>query len=89
MDVGTLKRAARWLAVSTVGATLVVAGIAMLFVPGPGLLVIAAGLAVLSIEFLWARRLREETLSRIRDAREARQRRASDGATSERETDAA
>ena len=64
-----MKRLARWLAVSTVGATLIVAGAAMLFLPGPGLLVIAAGLAVLSIEFLWARRLKERTLRRLHDAR--------------------
>lgn len=70
--MGVLKRAARWLAVSTVGSILVVAGVAMLFIPGPGLLVLVAGLAVLSIEFLWAQRLRERTLRRLRDMRPAR-----------------
>jgi tellurite resistance protein TerC len=32
-------------------------GIAFLVLPGPGLLVIPLGLAVLAIEFLWARDL--------------------------------
>ena len=35
---------------------LLVAGIAMLVLPGPGWLTIAAGLAVLATEFAWARR---------------------------------
>ena len=32
------------------------AGIAMLALPGPGWLTIAAGLAILATEFVWARR---------------------------------
>lgn len=74
-----MKRVARWVAVSTVGSILLVAGIAMLFLPGPGLLVLVAGLAVLSIEFLWAQRLRERTLRRLRDLRDSRTDRADDG----------
>jgi len=48
--------------VAAVGAALLVAGLAMLVLPGPGLLVLAAGLAVLAVEFHWARRL----LARVR-----------------------
>lgn len=54
----------RWAAVNgrralvfLVGALLCVLGAAMLVLPGPGLLVLVAGLAVLSIEFAWARHL--------------------------------
>ena len=39
------------------GFALMAAGTAMLVLPGPGLLVIAAGLAILAREFHWARRL--------------------------------
>ena len=39
-----------------IGVVLVVAGIVMLILPGPGLLVILIGLALLATEFLWARR---------------------------------
>ena len=42
--------------VAFVGGALLVAGAAMLVLPGPALVVIPAGLAVLAIEFLWARR---------------------------------
>ena len=39
------------------GFVLLVAGIAMIALPGPGWLTIAAGLAILAGEFIWARRL--------------------------------
>lgn len=90
--MGVLKRAARWIAVSTVGSILVIAGIAMLFIPGPGLLVLVAGFAVLSIEFLWAQRLRERTVRRLRDIRPARSVGPDDASTtpaSSRDSDAA
>jgi uncharacterized protein (TIGR02611 family) len=38
------------------GLGLLVAGTVMVFVPGPGWLTIAAGLALLANEFPWARR---------------------------------
>ncbi|MER3521247.1 MAG: TIGR02611 family protein [Acidimicrobiia bacterium] len=40
-----------------VGLTVVLAGIAMLVLPGPGWLTIIAGLGLLATEYLWARRL--------------------------------
>jgi hypothetical protein len=40
----------------TVGWVLLVLGVAALVLPGPGLLMIAAGLTVLSQQYLWARR---------------------------------
>ena len=39
-----------------VGFTLLAAGAAMLLLPAPGLVTIAIGLAILSAEFVWARR---------------------------------
>jgi uncharacterized protein (TIGR02611 family) len=39
------------------GSGLLVAGVAMLALPGPGWLTIAAGLALLASEFTWARNL--------------------------------
>jgi len=40
-----------------IGASVVVIGIIMIFTPGPAIVVIPAGLAILATEFLWARRL--------------------------------
>jgi tellurite resistance protein TerC len=55
-------RAARRVVVGVVGTTVLALGVAMLVLPGPGLMVIPAGLAILASEFVWARRW----LNRIR-----------------------
>jgi uncharacterized protein (TIGR02611 family) len=44
-------------AVTLVGVCLVLGGIALMPLPGPGMLVVVAGLAVLATEYVWARRL--------------------------------
>jgi len=44
------------------GFTVVLVGLAMLVLPGPGLLVMAAGFAMLALEFAWAERVLERTL---------------------------
>ena len=46
---------ARRIAISIVGGTVLLIGIAMLVLPGPGLVVIPLGLAILGVEFAWAR----------------------------------
>ena len=43
--------------VAVVGGTIFLVGLLMLVLPGPGLLVLLLGLAVLGSEFVWARRL--------------------------------
>ncbi len=48
-------RAARRIVVAVVGVTVVLIGVVMLLTPGPGLVVIPLGLAILSIEFAWAK----------------------------------
>ena len=50
-----LYRTARKIAIALIGATLLLIGIALLVLPGPGMLTIMAGLAVLAAEFAWAR----------------------------------
>jgi uncharacterized protein (TIGR02611 family) len=42
--------------IALMGGTVVLMGVAMLVLPGPGALVIAGGLAILATEFIWARR---------------------------------
>ena len=46
---------ARRIVVTVVGATVLLIGLVMIVTPGPGLIVIPIGLAILSIEFAWAR----------------------------------
>jgi uncharacterized protein (TIGR02611 family) len=45
-----------------VGATVTLAGVAMLVTPGPALVVIPIGLAMLALEFAWAERLLDRAL---------------------------
>lgn len=64
-----LLRASRVVAVSTAGFTLVAIGLVLVFTPGPGMVAIIAGLALLATEYLWARRLRDGLLERVGDLR--------------------
>lgn len=47
------------LAILVVGVAVLVAGLIMLVAPGPGVVVIVAGLAILATEFTWAEILLE------------------------------
>lgn len=49
--------------IAVVGVTVVLLGMVMIVTPGPALVVIPIGLAILAIEFTWARRW----LSRLRE----------------------
>lgn len=50
------------------GAVVVLAGVAMLALPGPGWGTIILGLAILATEFAWARRLRATTVRKVKAA---------------------
>ena len=78
----------RRLLVTLGGGLLLLAGAAMLVLPGPGLLVIAAGLGVLATEFLWARRMLDGVKARLpaRPKRRASRSRAGRGTRVRRET---
>lgn len=49
------------------GLALVILGLFLLVLPGPGILTIAGGLAVLAIDFVWARRTLDWMKHRYRD----------------------
>jgi len=59
-----LYRNARKVIVAIIGGTVILIGIALLFLPGPGTPTIIAGLAILGAEFaiarLWLRRLKKQ-----------------------------
>ena len=46
---------ARKIVVAVIGSTIVLFGIALIFLPGPGSIVTPLGLVVLASEFAWAR----------------------------------
>ena len=56
-------RAVKTIITSVLGFTVIAIGTALLVLPGPGLVVIALGLFILSAEFVWAKRL----LDRMKD----------------------
>lgn len=48
-------KAARRIVIAVVGVTVLIIGVVMIVTPGPALVLIPVGLAILSIEFAWAR----------------------------------
>jgi uncharacterized protein (TIGR02611 family) len=56
------------LGVTVIGFIVLLAGVIMLVTPGPGLLVVLAGLAVLAREYVWAERSLERIRHRAEDA---------------------
>ena len=74
-------RMARRIVVLVVGGTVLLVGAALIVLPGPAFIVIPIGLAILSIEFAWARRWLKKIRQTISDnaaklqARKAEERR--------------
>lgn len=56
-----IARNAKRLMILILGAAVLMAGIAMLALPGPGVLVIILGLVILATEFAWAERMLDRT----------------------------
>ncbi len=47
---------ARRIVITVVGVTVLLVGLVLVFLPGPAVIVIPAGLAILGVEYAWARR---------------------------------
>jgi uncharacterized protein (TIGR02611 family) len=67
-QAGSLRRLLRRLAVGFVGSVVVVAGLLLVPLPGPGWAVVFAGVALLGTEFSWADRLLREVRRRLTPA---------------------
>ena len=61
-------RKARRLITAVVGFTVLFAGVAMIVLPGPAIVVIPAGLAILASEFVWAKRLLKKAREKLRNS---------------------
>lgn len=55
----------RRVVVAVIGFTVLLIGVAMVVLPGPAVLVIPLGLAILATEFVWARRLLDKARATI------------------------
>lgn len=64
------------LSIAALGFTVLAVGVVMLVTPGPGLLVIIAGLAILAHQFAWAATALDRAKRRAAQARQAALRRA-------------
>lgn len=72
-----IGRSGKRVAITVVGGAVLVAGLFMLVLPGPGILVVLAGLAILGTEYAWARRAMDAARRRAKDvAARVRRRRA-------------
>lgn len=56
-----IGRSSKRIAVTAVGGAVLAAGLAMLVLPGPGILVVALGFAILGTEYAWAAAALEKT----------------------------
>jgi uncharacterized protein (TIGR02611 family) len=66
-----IQRSGKRIAVTIVGFAVLLAGVAMLVLPGPGVVVIIAGLAILATEYVWAERMLAEAKRRAVQAKDA------------------
>jgi tellurite resistance protein TerC len=66
---GKYKRL-RKIVIGMLGASILIIGVFMLVLPGPAVLVVPVGLAVLATEFAWARRLLQRLKQKFADGSE-------------------
>lgn len=66
-----IKRSGKRIAVTIAGFTVLIVGVALLALPGPGILVIIGGLAILATEYVWAQRLLTKAKERATQAKNA------------------
>jgi len=62
---------AKRFAVTVLGVALLALGLAMMVLPGPGILIIVGGLAVLATEYVWARRMLRRARKQAEQVQEA------------------
>jgi len=70
--IETLRQAKRVIRV-VVGFTLLIVGVLLLVLPGPGWVTIFFGLALLAAEFAWARRLLDRLKSTVNQVKRSAQ----------------
>jgi tellurite resistance protein TerC len=75
---------ARRIAISIVGGTVLLVGVAMLVLPGPGVMVIPLGLAILGLEYAWARLWLRKVKSRTSEVIDAIRRNSPFGRNNDR-----
>ncbi len=67
LNMMELYKKVRRLVIAVLGFTVLLSGVVMIITPGPSILVIVLGLAILATEFIWARRLLNQIKGQLRD----------------------
>ena len=65
-----IKRSGKRIAVTIAGGAVLLAGVALLILPGPGWLLIFIGLGILATEYVWAERLLKAAKRKAEQARD-------------------
>jgi hypothetical protein len=65
--MGTYGRVPRLVVETVIGWLLIAAGLVMLVTPGPGIVALVAGLAILARHYRWAEWVKVRTLARVHD----------------------
>jgi len=66
-----IQRSGKRIAVTVAGFAVLLAGVALLVLPGPGWLLIFIGLAILATEYVWAERLLKTAKRKAEQAKDA------------------
>lgn len=65
--INPIFRHTKRLIVFVIGSTILLFGIVLIFIPGPAIIVIPIGLAILATEFVWARVLLENAKQKVKN----------------------
>lgn len=67
--LGVMLKKVKKLIVAVIGFTILFIGIIVIFTPGPAIVIIPVGLAVLATEFVWAEKLLQRFKNKINNVR--------------------
>jgi uncharacterized protein (TIGR02611 family) len=76
--MNTVRQVKR-LIVVVIGFTVLIAGVAMIILPGPAFVFIPAGLAILATEFLWAKKLLQSITNKLKREKDNKEQQSEQG----------
>lgn len=63
-------RHTRRVVIFVIGSTVFLFGVILIFIPGPAIIVIPIGLAILATEFIWARTLLHKVREKVKETKD-------------------
>ncbi len=68
--INNILRHTKRVVIFVIGITVLLFGVILIFTPGPAIIVIPIGLAILATEFLWARRLLHKVKEKVKETKD-------------------